>query len=787
MNSHISRCIALIAACGSIGSCAHAVEDKQRMETYPELVARLKQESEQAYRDCPFSALSRDYFARFVRDPDVHPASGDVEITGKWRIVVAKSAGPVAELMATHLEDFLGGRMGAKVSVERLGSVSLADRPEHAIVLLDSGGGDAAVPASFAIAVERGGVTVSGVDKDGLRDGVVKLVELIGLRRAPVLAEGTHVYRPRVPVRLGAKPWLGSYRDVLFTGYNATFVPGGDLFALSTSDAIPELAARRKPERLQELAAEARDAATLGLKTYCWLDTRQKFPKDDPVLAAHPEIRGALTWKADGEYNLCTEHPLVKRYLSESVEGIFRAAPGLSGIVIIIGGEGFYHCFMRSYNTAIGHTNCARCEPIGAERVVANLCGYLAEAARKVNPRAEVIAWPYSAQYVWSKDQAQVELMKLLAPGTGIFTEIEKDQNIDKPEAVKKHIWDYSIDFIGPSDRAKAQMKACREAGVPIYLKSESELAFEAPRLPSIPCIDRWLDRAEALASSGANGAWVFPAFRPMYGSTSAEVYKLLWWDPVPDREALIQQLAARIAGAKAGPRLRQAWKRVSEAIAWSPELPAYYTGPYYLGPAHPMCADPSAAVPQVFQGRYLFRAEISDDEGMKLQPTYVTSPSGDVPVFGRFYAKMAALMKQADDELRAAEPLVPQANRATFGAEASPIRWLYHTTRTEASFYESCQLRDGLLALAALKSRTARQVEEARGAYDRWLAVLNDEKVNTVEALPVAEADMRLDWYYGGDHSFPHASQMLKAKLELIELEITRFLPSLRPKLGLE
>jgi hypothetical protein len=68
------------------------------------------------------------------------------------------------------------------------------------------------------------------------------------------------------------------------------------------------------------------------------------------------------------------------------------------------------------------------------------------------------------------------------------------------------------IDLIGPGERARRQIGLSKAAGIPIYLKSEPEISLEAPGLPHILCLDRWFDRADALASSGANGAWVFPA-----------------------------------------------------------------------------------------------------------------------------------------------------------------------------------------------------------------------------------------------------------------------------------
>jgi len=403
-----------------------------------------------------------------------------------------------------------------------------------------------------------------------------------------------------------------------------------------------------------------------------------------------------------------------------------------------------------------------------------------------VNPNALVVAWPYSAEHVWSKDKDQTGFIEKLNPGTAIFTEIEKDEYVEKPEGVRKHLWDYSIDLIGPGERARQQIAACQARGIPIFLKSEPELGFEAPRLPQIPCMDRWADRAEALASCGASGAWVFPAFKPNYGTSAAELNRFFWWDPVQSKEEILGHLAQRLAGKAAGPHLRKAWALVSEAIPFSPELPSYYTGPYYLGPGQPMCANPKATLPEVFYGRYLFMAEMTDSEGVKLRPTFVTSPTGNVPVFGKMYRKMEELLGKAVKELEQAEPLVEERHQLTFRSETTPIRWFYHTARTEANFYESCQLRDYLQTLLDAGILSATQTTSADQAWRRWKKVLEDEHANTQAALPIMEADMRLDFYFGGDHTFSHGSDMLKAKLEILQKEIEEYLPSIAMKLGI-
>jgi hypothetical protein len=747
-------------------------------ETLAEIGARLGRETQAAYDACPYIALARNHFSRFSPDPAVRPAKNETEITPEWQI--ACDDDPLVRRMAEHLREFLTV-MGRDIAI-----VDAKGAAARAVLALRIEAHPGAPVGSYRIRVTRSRAEVIGQDAAGVRDGVVKLVDEMGFRAAAILPRGEQTYTPRLSVRLGVVPYGGSYRDLVFQGYNAISVGGGSLFALSTSDAIPELAARRVPGALEAGAKATRAAREYGLKTYAWLDIRQKFPKDDPVLAAHPEIRGALTWREDGEYVLCTEHPLVQRWLEESIEGLFKADPGLDGIVLIIGGEGFYHCYMRPFGVKKGRSNCPRCDALGAERTVANLCNRLAHAARRVNPHAEAVVWPYSAEHVWSADKTQAGLISLLEPGVALLTEIEKDEYVEKPGGVRKHLWDYSIDLIGPGERARAQIAACKAAGIPVYLKSEPELAFEAPRLPQIPCMDRWWLRGDALAGCGASGAWVFPAFRSNFGTSAAEINKHTWWEPVAPMETTLGRLAARIAGPAAGPLLREAWRKVSEAIPFSPELPSYYTGPYYLGPCQPMIANPEAPVPEVFTGYYLFMAEIMDAEGLKRRPVYYTQPTGNVPVFTAMYREMERLLGEAVRAMDTARPQVPERCRMPFDAEDSPIQWFYRTARTEANFYDSCQLRDALLALARQAAISEAERAEAREKMRRWRALLDDEYENTRAALPIMEADPRLDMRYGGDHTFSHGADMLRAKLDLLDAERSAFLPALANTLGI-
>ena len=735
-----------------------------------EIDLRTPGEAASIYETGPFAGFARDYFARFHRDAVATPTDHETVIDDTWRIVVPQDAAPLAEIMAHDLAEFLTEVMHQTLPVERQ---EVANQTRCILLTHAERTGK-----SFRISVTPECVEVEGDSPAALRDGVVKLVDWFGFRQAPYLEHGRAEYAPRVGLRVGVVPFGGDYREAVFMGYNGVILsPTRDtrngspvqFMELSSSEAIPEWKEYQKPELMEAMARESEAARRYGLKCYAMLQMWKAFPRDDPLFETYPDMRGAQVHFHMNEdpwgFLPCTEHPLVRQYLGETMTGIARRLH-LDGAAIIIGGEVFQHCFMRPANVEIGHTNCPRCEASGAPVVVSNLCNLLGAAIQEANPDGRLFAWPYSATFFWSSDRYQSRFIGLLEPSVALLTEIEKEEVIQKTERIQKSIWDYSIDLIGPGERARRQIALARENDVEVYLKSEPELAFEAPGLPQIPCQDRWWDRADALASAGVDGAWVFPFFVPFLGSTSGEIYKYAWWAPHPSREDLLAALAGRIAGEPAAPPLREAWRQTSRAIEFSPDMPPYFSGPYYLGPVHPMFADPEAELSEPYASKSPFGA------------LFMREARGDIEAFGAYYGEMRDTLRKAVDSLEKAEPLVTETYRNTFEAEAIPIRWFYHTARTHANFYASCLLRRQLLEEGA-------PVPEAsvRTLLARWRSVLLDEQENALAAAPLLEKDPRLA-LYRPNTGLPSGQELMKAKLASLDDEIQRFLPALEKRL---
>ena len=210
---------------------------------------------------------------------------------------------------------------------------------------------------------------------------------------------------------------------------------------------------------------------------------------------------------------------------------LFNEVPELGGIICIIGGESYYHCFMCRSAAPVGETNCPNCKGKHAEDEIANFMKVTADAVTARQPRAKVMAWPYSAAYVWSKEHSQLELIDRLPPNVQLLSEIDKEQTVWRG-GIAKLCWDYSVDYEGHSDRIVAQAERCAKRGHELFIKTETSHGIELLHLPYVPALVR---SAQAVAEhprlrpKGVLQRW---GFIGMYDSAAERIGYQARWDP---------------------------------------------------------------------------------------------------------------------------------------------------------------------------------------------------------------------------------------------------------------
>lgn len=506
--------------------------------------------------------------------------------------------------------------------------------------------------AGFVLDAARGGITVSSGTETGLLRGSLYLSNLWRLRGAPFTPRGKREIRPRFSVRLSADlpggfstspAWVdGREDDTNFLelarhGVNAIPIMTHLADYLRPQDAPAPYASLVHAEaqaRRDRLAKLCRQGARYGVQFFL-MGYNPKLALDaavfDPARGGRAEARGAAQFN-DTFRVLCWNDPPTGGFLANAWAGLCRDIPQLGGVMAINGGEGFYHCHMRSG----GRSDCPRCHTGNAHESAAHLLNLTARAIRKANPHARLIGWPYSAAELWSNQRDQRSMIELLDPETVWFqTDIEKDQFVLKPAGYSKHLWDYSMDDVPVSDRAKSQRAICKQHGVEFGLKIETNVAWETTGLPFLPLFERqarqWKD-ALALNPAFLHTQWLSGG--STWGSPAEEIgYWAQWGRGTKYAEPIValQGICKREYG-PAGPAVIRASMMFGRAFSHHPGL-AYYKGANFIGTGSPLPLDPDdlGDLDRAFFGVYYWMCEGERHEDSRSlvepQPLFFTQP----------------------------------------------------------------------------------------------------------------------------------------------------------------
>ncbi len=658
----------------------------------------------------------------------------EVAISSDWNLEYSQDAGDLVHAAVIDFRRFLEGELGVVVTEAPVANWNgTADGVDHAIVAarcdqLGVEGKDLKGAESFWIEVMDGRIEVCGYDDRGVMRGLQELEDRMRMERGPFLKKASGVRRPRYSPRITAAPFYATveleygknaYTPELLSrishaGFNAIWI-WGDLFDLGRSNVFPELddGVALRQQRLRELTEKA---GRVGVDVYVVL---AYHPLPASFFEAHPGDRGTPFKAYGGDNVLCTSTDEVRTYIREATGNLFDAAPLVKGVVFIVGGEGFIHCYTR-------RMDCPRCSKRSAPEVVAELAKTIEQGARASRSDADVVLWPYSATNFWSsEDPTQSRLIDRLDPGVTFMTEFGKEGLITFGKTTIP-AYDYPISYLGPSERFTRQVELTRQRKIPFWIKDEHAIALEAIQTPYIPVYFRWADRYRRMREfdwpSGVFANWMHYGFTP---SIAAEIMKEETWEPFKDPEELLKSIARREYGEAAVEPALGAWRDWSEAIAHYPFSGRMAMGPFQKGPAHPLFLDPEYE-PLNHAGRQ-FKNDLSwtepwgaEDALGELEKLEMGWQAGVV--------KWEAVEAAADPELK--------RNAVREGGVGKAFLACIRSTVNVGRFY---QLRE---RLQAEKDRG-----RAEALLDQMAAIARRELENARAILPVIASDSRLGY----------------------------------------
>ena len=533
----------------------------------------------------------------------VRAARNLVQIDRKFSLVLHSSCGRLTRLAARQLIATLHATFGVRLRRRNPGN--------GRCIFVRCDQSSLAKPESYHQQNTPDRIDISARDDEAGMRALFHMERQMLNQRAPVLPLGRRERAPRWSLRI-TSPLRHQPRDppadycqyphayllnMARYGYNASFLCLNLLEYLSPSVAGP-LAQAGWRKRLGQLNRAVDRWARYGIRLLFHVNL-VALAENHPAFRKQPALRGAVTWQP-GLRCLCSSSPRVLRLLQDGAHELFSNVPALAGAVLITGGECFLHCFSRPHPRPQAGTNCPRCSRVGPVKAIAGAVNAFARGAMAAQGQAEIFAWAYSG-FVWGSNRTQARVIEGLDRRVSVLESFEKDDWL-RVGGVRSYVFDYSIRHLGPAPRFGRLAKVARKRGLKVYARTESSQCIEMLTVPRIPIMQRWAQRFARLREAGVDGvhtAWRFYGF---CGQRTDEIVDHFAWEPRPNANRLLRQMAQRDFGLKAAERVLAAWQKFSRAFAHFPYSAAvsgfpYFRGPFYLGPAHPFVFDLTSSI----------------------------------------------------------------------------------------------------------------------------------------------------------------------------------------------
>ncbi len=554
----------------------------------------------------PIVRERRDAHRLLMPDINAVKSNADIALTGDWQLHV-KIDEPAASALKSDAEDFF----------QRYGLILNTSANQNIIYEISND----LSSRDFKISVSMDNITITGGSVSGLWAGQAWLEFEIRSRRGLFLPIGDFTKKAAWDIQISQGPWGANYSVPDFSpeyldddsfrlyahyGINCMMIYG-DMLCYVNSKVLPELNHPEYEKHIAMLKDAAKRAAAYGVQ-FSYVVIGPKLRKNHPVFSAHPDVKGTGT-DEDGLFFLCSGDEQVLNFYDEFFTNLLNEVPELAGFILIVAEESFYHCKM--WRNSVKEP-CPCCLPLTTEQALAKLLYPIEQAIHKINPDIFLAAWPYTTNQWEHPDR--LPFIKDMPQGIDFFLSVEKDQMYEK-DGYTKHIWDYSIDFTGPSDNILLTANACKEVNRPLFVKTETGIGLEVFQFPYVPAMQRlskkW-QNVRNLSPKGVHQSWLF------FGMCNSRAESLgLWAAYASDMtsDEYLYKIAKRDFGPDAAPGIIESWQYMSNAMGHLPVimLNYYYIGPSFLGPCHPLVPEKGVKLSPVFDGYLFYLQELGE------------------------------------------------------------------------------------------------------------------------------------------------------------------------------
>ncbi len=538
-----------------------------------------------------------------------------------------------------------------------------------------------------------------------------------------------------------------AYPDAYFAelaqnGFNAVWLRGV-LRDLTESAILPGLGheVARHQDALGTVVERARSH---GVQVLLYLNEPLCLSGDDPFWQRHPELRGVChdssEWCMDPWPKLaalCTSAPLVRAWLRDAARSLFRTLPGLGGWFAITASEHLTHCC--SHGVALARApapaGCPRCAGRDPLDLVAEVLTALHDGTREASPTAHTLAWNWSWEML--APQPLPALLPRLPRDMVLLLDWERGGTRRLPNGRANFVDEYSLAYVGPSERFMAGYQEARRLGLTVMAKLQVGTTHELATVPNLPLVDnlyRKLAKAEELGLAGILATW---NFGNSFSLNTAAVARFAATTERPDPATFVTGLAREYFPGADTEGVAAAVAEFSQALAYFPfDMSMLYWGPANYALAYPLTLAPLT--------------------GQPMGPSWMMHARGDdlSKSLGQFTLEevielYTALLTGWDRGVARLQEALAPCRGESARIELGVARMVGHCYRSARNAYRTYPLR---------RDRPA-------DAAERFRAIVDDETANLEQVLPLIEADPRLG-YHAECQAYQFDATSVQAKL---------------------
>ncbi len=323
--------------------------------------------------------------------------------------------------------------------------------------------------------------------------------------------------------------------------------------------------------RLENLRKQVEKAARYGIKIYLYFNEPRFMP--EAFFEKYPDSKG-MPASQPGFYGMCTSDPSVRQWMRDATEFVFRAVPGIGGVVLITASENETNCYSHigyapeaiddGLDTMKTDTHtCPRCRPRGPQQVLGDAANLVLEGIEAAGSDAQVMQWLWGWDGIAGRENMEAALGYMHPK---VIAMVDWAKNTEFTLFGKEGvIGEYTLAYVRPSKFAQEMIEIARKQGRKAFSRNPLVTTVEMNALPYLPVLSNveiLLNELQDKKMNGLLGCWIFGA----YPGRSMEMFNYL------DHDHPTVPLAEKYYGKGADEALA-AWKSFSDGMAYYPTL----------------------------------------------------------------------------------------------------------------------------------------------------------------------------------------------------------------------